>query len=167
MNEKIKINRFNKKKFNELMIELANDTDFKYEVSKYSNGDLKVVEIMPTKDFRNWCKKLLIQAGMDKKEANRVLKEDFVIENMNGLYEFFATAVYTYMSRGNKFDFMPTKDFKGSIYLNKVKKTKKVSKYYSPKDRSYIGEYEVTKDEHTILKSSSGCPKYLSSRKKV
>lgn len=164
---KEKINRFNKKKFNEHMLRLINDNNFKFEISKYSKGNIKLTEIMPTKEFRKWCKKLLIQSGMDKKEASKVLKEDFTIESMNGLYEFFAAAVYTYMEDGNKFDFMPTSNFKGSIYINKVPKSKKISKYYSPKDRSYIGEFETEIGEHVKLRSSSECPKYLKSRKKV
>lgn len=162
-----KVNRFNKRNFNELMLELANNVDFKFEVAKYSKGSLKLEEIMPTKDFRNWCKKLLITCGMDKKEASKVLKNDFTIETMNGLYNFFAAAVYTYMSQGNKFDMIPTKDFKGSIYLNKVPKKKKTTKYYSPKDRSYLGEFETTTGDYVKLKSSSECPKYLQSRKRI
>ena len=162
-----KVNRFNKKKFNDHMLKLINDNDFKFEVSRFSNGELKLHEIMPTKEFRKWCKKLLIQAGMDKKEASKVLKGDFTIESVQGLYEFFACAVYSYMEEGNKFDFIPTSDFKGSLYLSKVPKTKKTSKYYSPKDRSFIGEFEIETSEHTKLKSSSECPKYLKKRKKV
>lgn len=162
-----KVNRFNKKNFNDLMTRLANDTDFKFEVAKISHGNLKLEEIMPTKEFRNWCKRLLIQAGMDKKEASKVLKEDFLIENMNGIYNFFVCAVYTYMKEGNKFDFIPTKDFKGSIHLSDVPKSKKKAKYYSPKDRSFIGEFETETDAHTRLRASSECPKYLQKRKKV
>ena len=162
-----KVNRFNKKNFNDLMLELANNTEFKFEVAKYSKGSLKLEEIMPTKEFRNWCKKLLIQCGMDKKEASKVLKEEFTFETMNGLYNFFVAAVYTYMSKGNKFDMIPTKEFKGSLYLSNVPKTKKVAKYYSPKDRSFIGEFETSTGSHVKLKASSECPKYLQSRKKV
>ena len=64
-----KVNRFNKKKFNDHMLKLINNNDFKFEVSRFSKGELKLHEIMPTKEFRKWCKKLLIQAGMDKKEV--------------------------------------------------------------------------------------------------
>ena len=161
------VNRFNKKKFNEFMRDLANNLDYSYETTKFINGEIKSKKIESTKEFRRWCKRLLMSAGMDKKDADRVTKGDFVINDMNGLYDFFTSAMYEYMNDGNKFDLIPTKDFKGSIYLKDIPKTKKKSKQYSPKDRSYIGEFEIEKDHHKQLKSSSTCPKYLIKRKKV
>ena len=161
------INRFNKKKFNEHMLNLFNDPNFKFEISKYSHDGVKLVEIMPSKEFRTWCKKLLIQTGMDKEDASKVLKEDFKMETVNGLYDFFVAAMYSYMEDGNKFDLLPKNDFKGSVYLSKVPKTKKKSKCYSPKDRSYLGEFETEIESHVKLKASSECPKYLKHRKKV
>ena len=35
---KVKLNRFNKKKFNELMVALANDIDFTTQVARSING---------------------------------------------------------------------------------------------------------------------------------
>lgn len=163
----MEINRFNKKKFNDFMCELANDTDYTYETAKFIKGELRVSEIKATKQFRNWCKKLLMKAGMDKKEAERVMRSDFVIDDVNGLYDFFTAAIYEYMNNGNKFDFIPKKDFKGSIYLNNIPKTKKTSKQFSPKDRSFIGEFEIEKESYKQLKASSTCPKYLVKRKKI
>ena len=95
-NEKGKkvINRFNKKNFTTLMTALANDLDFKAEVAKVKKGELdSVEEVMVTKEFRKWCKKLIEKAGVDKSESERVLSPDFEIDNMEGLYEFFATAL--------------------------------------------------------------------------
>lgn len=161
------VNRFNKKKFNEHMLNLFNDPNFKFEISKFSHDGVKLVEIMPSKEFRSWCRKLLIQTGMDKDEAGKVLKEDFKMDTANGLYDFFVAAMYTYMEEGNKFDLLSKNDFKGSVYLSKVPKTKKKSKYYSPKDRSYVGEFETETEPFVKLKASSECPKYLKKRKKV
>ena len=162
-----KRNRFNKKNFNMLMIALLNDPDFEEEVSSYRSGNLKLKKIMPTKAFRKGCKALLDQAGMDKKDASIVLDKNFKFENVNGLYEFFASAVYMYMQAGNKFSFLNKEDFAGSIYLKDVDESDKVSKQYSPKTREYLGEYKVHKKKHKVLASDSRCPKYLKERKKI
>ena len=161
------VGRFNKKDFNLLMLALANDTEFEIEVGKVKGGNLNLSKIMPTKEFRKWCKKFLISSGMDKKEASKVLSSDFLFESMDGLYEFFATAVYMYMEYGNKFDFIPREDFKGSIYLDKIKSSTTTKDEYSPKDRVYLGQIETTTGEYKKLKTKSTCPKWLKTRKKI
>lgn len=160
-------NRFNKKNFNMLMVALANDVEFTSKVARLRRGEVNVKEIMPTKEFRKWCKKLLIKAGFDKQEADKITKKDFVIDDMEGLYDFFATAVYEYLNAGNRFDLIPKEDFVGSIALKNVPEKKKTAKQYSPQDRKYLGTYEVTKKAHKELTNKSGCPKFLKNRRLV
>lgn len=167
-NGKVIINRFNKKNFNKLMLAMANDVNFKAEMAKVKKGELDSVEdIMVTKGFRQWCKKLVEKAGVDKNESERVLTDEFVIPDMDGLYEFFATALYQYIDAGNQFDFIPTKEFKGSLYIKNVDEKVTVADAHSPQDRSYLGTYETTKKKHKELGVKSGCPSFLQSRKKV
>lgn len=169
-NEKgqVVINRFNKKNFTRLMTAMANDTEFKTEYVKVKNGEVDSVEdIMVTKGFRKWCKRLVEKAGVDKAESERVMSEDFTIDNMDGLYEFFATALYKYMEAGNRFDLIPNKEFKGGICLGNVEETVKVADAHSPKDRSYLGTYETTTKSHKKLVAKSSCPAFLKNRKKV
>jgi len=161
------VGRFNKRDFNLLMTALANDNDFEVEVGKLKGGNLNLSKIMPTKEFRKWCKKFLISSGMDKKEASKVLSPEFMFESMDGLYEFFASAVYFYMEKGNKFDFIPREDFKGSIYLDDVDESSTIRDEYSPKDRVYLGKIETTTKKYKKLKAKSTCPKWLKSRKKI
>lgn len=162
-----KKNRFNKKNFNTLMIALLNDPEFEEEVASYRNSELKLKKIMPTKGFRKWCKNLLEQAGMDKKDASIVLDKNFKFSDVNGLYEFFASALYEYINSGNKFNLLTKEDFNGSIYIKDVDESSKTAKQYSPKTREYLGTYKTTKKKHKVLVSSSKCPKYLKERKKV
>lgn len=167
-NGKLVVNRFNKKNFNNLMLAIANDPEFKVEVAKVKKGELdSVEEIMVTKGFRQWCKKLIEKAGVDKSESARVLEPEFVIPDVDGLYEFFAAALYSYIDAGNQFDFMPTKEFKGGIYIKNVDEKTTVTDAHSPQDRSYIGTFETTKKKHKELGVKSGCPAFLQSRKKV
>ena len=62
---KVKLNRFNKKKFADLMVALANDTEFTSEVARSVNGgdECVVEEIAVSKEFRKWCRKLVEKAG--------------------------------------------------------------------------------------------------------
>jgi hypothetical protein len=160
--------RFNRKKFNLLMTALANDVDFTTHIAKVVGDGYELTRIMPTKQFRLWCKKLLEKAGMDRTESKKVLSSDFEIDNVDGLYEFFASAIYMYIDEcKSEFDLLPKEDFKGGIYLKHVpEKTRKNVKTYSPKDRSFLGEYDETIKAHKELKLGATIPKYLKIREK-
>lgn len=161
-------NRFNKKNFEKLMKAMINDADFKTQVAKVKKGELdSVEEIEVSKGFRKFVKKVVEKFGVDKTESEKILTSDFTIDNVEGLYEFFATAMYLYIEKGNRFDLIPKKDFKGSVALKKVKKSSKTSAAHSPQTREYLGDFEVTKEEHDVLVVKSSCPSYLKSRKKV
>lgn len=160
--------RFNKKSFTRLMKAMANDTTFTQEVVKVKNGEIsEVTEIMVSNEFRKFIQKVLEAAGIDKKESALALSEEFSINNVDGLYEFFATCLYKYLEAGNSFDLLPVKGFKGSIGLKQVPETTKTADAFSPKDRSYIGTFTTVKGAHAELTVKSGCPSYLKSRKKV
>lgn len=160
-------NRFNKKNFNKLMKTMLNDPNFKTEVVKAKKDDLEIEEIEVSKEFRKFCKKIIEKAGVDKAESERILSEEFTFDNVDGLYEFFATALYLYIEKGNKFDLLPKKDFKGSICLKEVKKSSKTKSARSPKTGEYLGDFETTKEEHKVLSVKSSCPSYLKKRVKV
>ena len=161
-------NRFNKKNFEKLMKAMLNDPDFTTEVAKAKKGDLDSVEsIAVTQGFRKFCKRVIEKSGVDKKESERILTDEFSFDNVDGLYEFFATALYLYIEKGNRFDLIPKKNFKGSIALKNVKKSTKTTSAHSPQTREYLGDFEVTKEEHNVLVVKSSCPAYLKSRKKV
>jgi hypothetical protein len=165
---KFDYNRFNKKNFEKLMKAMLNDPEFKTEVAHAKKNELESVEeIEVSKGFRQFCKRIIEKAGVDKAESERILTDEFTFDNVSGLYEFFATALYLYIENGNRFDLIPKKDFKGSIAIKEVKKTTKTSSSHHPKTREYLGDYETTKEEHKILSVKSSCPSYLKSRKKV
>lgn len=167
-NGELQLNRFNKKDFNKLMKAMLNDPEFTTEVAVVKKNNLDSIEkIEVSKSFRAFIKKLVEKMGIDKTESEKVLSPDFTIDNVDGLYEFFATAMYTYIESGNKFDLLPKKDFKGSIAIKEVKKQSKTAAAYSPQTREFLGDYETTKEAHKELIVKSSCPSYLKSRKKV
>ena len=165
---KFNYNRFNRKNFEKLLKAMLNDPKFETEVAKTKKGELDSVEkIKVTQGFRKFCKRVLEKSGVDKNESERILTNEFTFDNVEGLYEFFATAIYLYIEQGNRFDLIPKKDFKGSIAIKNVDKSTKVTSAHSPQTREYLGDFEVTKGAHKVLAVKSSCPSYLKSRKKV
>jgi len=162
------INRFSKRNFNTLMLAMLNDLNFKEKVTKKVNGeDIEYEDVMVTKGFRKWCKHLLERAGFDRQEANMVLTDKFVIDSVEGLYDFFCSAIYTYMNAGNQFNIPPHEGFQGGIYLKDQPKKTKTFKARNPKDGSSLGLFETTEKPHKVLKAKSVCPSYLKTRKKI
>ena len=159
--------RFNKEKFNLLMRAMLNDPSFMEESVKYYHKDLQPVELAVTKDFRKFIKKILEKMGIDSNEAKSILDPEFKIDNVDGLYEFFASAIYEYMDLGNKFDLLPKKDFKGTIYLSNEEEKKRVYKARDPFSGKSLGEVEVTTGKHKKLKVSSSAPKWMVKRAKL
>ena len=163
-------NRFNKKNFTTLMTAMANDPEFSAKVVKLKKGEIDSVEnVMVSKGFREFCKRVVEKAGVDKTESARVLTSAFTFTNadMAGLYDFFATALYEYMNAGNWFEFIPTETFKASIALKDVAQTETTAEAFSPKDRSSLGVFKTTKKQHKELRVKSGCPSFLKDRKRV
>lgn len=166
--EKYVYNRFNKKNFNALLRAMLNDPDFKTTTIKLKDGKISSVDdIMVTQDFREFLRKVLVKAGIDQHDSAAILSKDFVIENVDGLYEFFATAMYLYMNSGNKFDLIPTEDFKASLFIEDVPELVKVSDSKDPKTGKYLGTYETKKKKYKKLTAKSNCPAWLVSRKEV
>ena len=88
-------------------------------------------------------------------------------DTMDGLYEFFATALYEYMKAGNRFDLIPREDFKGSLSVVKKPKDKKVRDSRDPKTGKSLGTFEYTNESYHSVVASSPCPSYLKGRKKI
>lgn len=169
--EKWVYNRFNKRNYQALLKAMLNDPDIKMVTVKLKDGEVSSADdIMVTQEFREFLRKILVKAGVDNNDAKAIMSEDFTIDNVDGLYEFFATSLWLYMDSGNRFDMIPTKDFKGSIFIENVPETKKTydaKDPKKPKGENYIGTYETTKKAHKKLGVKSTCPSWLVSRKQV
>ena len=156
-----KVGRFNKKKFNNYMLKIMNDPTYAVKVARNKQSGVDLKEINPTKEFRNWCRKTLEKCGMDKKEASAIMAKDFQFDTSEGLYDFFVSVMYEYMTEGNKIDFIPREDFKGTLFLTDVPEKETTRKHYNPQDRVFLGEFKEKKKKHKELRVKSSCPKYL------
>lgn len=162
------VKRFNKKNFNVLLKALANDCEFTTKVAKKTgDNECTIEEILVTKEFRKWIKKVVEKAGVDSTESEKILSADFTIDNVDGLYEFFTTALYEYMSCGNKFDLPSREDFTASLFIKDIDEKISIKDAKNPKDGTYLGTYETTKKKHRELSVKSSCPKWLSSKREV
>lgn len=162
------LNRFNKKKFNKLMKAMINDPNFKTTVAVVKKGELESSEdIQVSEAFRKFCKHIVEKAGLDKAESPKVMTSEFTVDTVEGLYEFFATAMYMYMEEGNKFDLLPKEDFRGSLFIKENKPSKRTQKVFHPKTRESLGVLEIEKETHRSLGIKSTCPSYLKKRKKI
>lgn len=160
--------RFSKKNFNTLMKAMLNDPEFTVKVADIKKGEVaNVEEIMVTKNFRKWVQRTLEEAGFDRSESVRVLDKEFSFPNVDGLYEFFAAALYEYINAGNQFDLLTTDDFRGSVYLKEVPETVTTKSAKNVQTGEDLGVFETTKKKHRELAVKSGCPDWLKSRKKV
>lgn len=161
--------RFSKRNFNDLMMALMNDTEFAAEVAVVKNKELADIQkIFVAKEFRKFLKKVLMKAGMDQSDASAVMDPSFEIDFTDGLYEFFATAIYEYVDAHNKFTLLPREDFDGgSIALKTVAEKSTTSRCRNPKTQEDLGLWERTTRKHKVLTVSSPAPAYLKTRRRV
>lgn len=167
-NGKTNHNRFSKKAFNELLTAMVNDPEFTTDFAVSAKGELKSVEeIRVTEGFRKWLQKVVEIAGIDKAESAVVLSKDFVIPNMDGLYELFTTAMYEYMKNGSRFDMIPKKDFKASFAMNKKAPKTKTGTLLNPSTGEVLGTYSTDMAEHWEASVKSSCPNWMKKRMKT
>lgn len=138
--------------FNKLATSYLNDVDYKV-VTKNQQGE---EEIEPVKQFRGSIKKILKDFGVDNQDAEAIMN-DYRITNVQGIYELCSELVYQYTNAGKKFTFLPKDDFVGSLYLEEVPETTKLTKGVGDSTDEFI----VNKKAHKKMKSDSGCPKWL------
>lgn len=161
-------NRFSKKSFNDLMKAMLNDTEFVSEVAVTKNKELAdVQQVMITKEFRGFLKRVLEKAGVDKAESAMVLDPSFTIDNVDGLYDFMTAAIYEYMNAKNTFDFPSKKDFKGKLTIKEKAASKSVKEARNPQTGDSLGTWEYSTGAYKTLVASSPAPDYLKTRKKL
>ncbi len=163
---KKQMNRFSKKNFETVLAAMINDKDYKFIAARVKSGELEGVEEISTSElFRTLVEKILVAAGMDKDGAK--VAHDMEFTKVDGLYEVFAAALYEYMDAGNRFDLLPTKEFKGSIHVRTNDGSKETREAFHPKTRESLGTFETEKSPHKTLGVKSSCPKYLKKRNKI
>jgi hypothetical protein len=154
------VKSFSRSDFDKLAKAFVNTPEYTLEAVSLKGGELVKKEIKPVLDFRGMIQRILLDFGVDKQEAARILDETYEIRNVDGMYELCSELVYQYANAGKKFDFITREDFAGSILLKDV--AAGVSKH---KDIRTGAEFEVEKKAHKVLEKKSKVPKWLKNRK--
>jgi len=144
---------FSRGDFDKLTKAFLNEIDYKVESVSTKGNELVTKEVFPVQLFRNMIKTILLDFGVDKQEAQRIV-ESYEFRNTDGLYEVCSELIYKYVDAGRKFDFIPKEDFNGSIVLKDVSEF--VGQYTNIQDGQKIS---IRKEAHKLLKAKSRCPK--------
>ena len=79
---------FSRELFNELTAAYLNDVENnKTTIAKTRNGELMEEEINVPLDFRKMVMKILLDFGVDKQEAERILTNDYQFKDVSAIYE--------------------------------------------------------------------------------
>lgn len=160
--------RFNRRDFNNLIKAILNDPEFKVQAARYTKNGLVLDDVEVSKDFRKFLKDIVMKVGVSEKDASEILDPSFTIDYINdGFYELMSTAMRVYMEAGNRFDMMPTENFKASLYVKPMPKTKKTRDVRNPITGEDSGTYEIETEEYNRLFVKSSIPKWLVKRIKI
>ena len=168
-NGKVVINKFSRKKFDALMRAIFNDPTYTVKQAIVKDGQLvETVDIAVSDGFRKFCKKNILEKfKVDSAESARILDKDFTIDSVDGLYDFFVSAMYAYIDAGNKFDLIAKEDFKGSIFVKEMPASTKEVDVFHPQTREALGRVRTEKEPFKQLRMKSACPAYLKKRTKI
>lgn len=155
------VRSFSRSDFDKLAKAYLNTVDYKIESVAVKDGELVTKEIEPVKALRGMIQRILLDFGVDKQEAARVMSEAYEIRNVDGIYELCSELIYKYMEAGKKFDFIPRMDFVGSLTLKEVGDT--ITEH---KDIRTGEKIKVEKKAHKVLDKKSKVPKWLKKRVK-
>jgi len=155
------VKSFNRSQFDKLAKAYLNSTDYTIEVAGTKGGELVKTTIEPVKAFRGMLKRILIEFGVDKQEAETILDSSKEIKNVDGIYELCSELIYQYMNAGKKFDFITREDFAGSLTLKEIGES--ISEH---KDIRTGEKFKVSKKAHKVLDKKSKTPKWLKNRVK-
>jgi hypothetical protein len=153
------VKSFSRSDFDKMAKAFVNEVDYKIEAASFKGGEVVKKEIEPVKALRGMIQRILLDFGVDKQEAARVMDQAYEIRNVDGIYELCSELVFQYMKAGKKFDFITREDFVGSVLLKEVEAGK--SKH---KDIRTGEEFEVEKAAHFVIDKKSKAPKWLKKR---
>lgn len=152
---------FSRGSFDKMATAMLNDTSYGYETVSLKGGEKVKTTIEPSKEVRGYIKKVLIERGVDKQEAEIVMSPEYQLPKAEFVYPLTAAMVYEYTNTGKKFDFPTKEDFKASITLDNIAKGKKEHKDIRDKEKTFVVETAA----HKKMKTSSTAPKWLKKRK--
>lgn len=152
---------FSRADYDKLLKAMLNDPSYTATYCTTKAGEPVTKEVEVTKMFRESIKRILLNFGVDKQEAEKMVSE-YQFTNVDGWYELAAESIYKYMEAGKKYDFPTREDFKGSISLKDVDES--VGTFTSIRkkgDTSPTKEFKVQTKKHKVLEKKSKAPAWL------
>lgn len=151
---------FSRKAFDDLALAYFNEVDYTVESASTKDGKMVTKTLTPVKDLRKMVQRVLLDFGVDKQEAERILST-YQFKNVDGVYELCSELIYKYMEADKKFAFITKPDFVGSMSLKDVGESVKEYKPISKKGEDAGKPFKVKTKAHKVLDKSSKCPKWL------
>ena len=149
---------FSREMFNELTAAFLNDVENTTTIAKTKNGELIEEEINVPLDFRKMIMKILIDFGVDKQEAERILTNDYQFKDVSAIYEVASEAILNYAGTGKKFNFITKPDLQCSLIIDDYEEEVKMTKRPGADDSE---AREVLYKKHRKAKAESTCPSWL------
>ena len=150
---------FSRELFNDLTAAYLNDVENnKTTIAKTKNGELVEEEINVPLDFRKMVMKILLDFGVDKQEAERILTNDYQFKDVSAIYEVASETIFNYANTGKKFNFIAKPDFQCSLLIDDYDEEVKMTKRPGADDSE---AREVLYKKHKKAKVQSTCPDWL------
>lgn len=150
---------YSRSDFDKLAKAYFNTPDYEIEAVSMKDGKPEKKKLKPVKEFRTFIRKVLIDFGVDKQEADRVI-DNYEFRSVEGVYELCSELVSMFAS-AKKFDFIKKDDFTGSIYIKDVEPT-----VTTHRDLQTKKPFKVSKKAHKVLVKKSSTPSWLKKRVK-
>jgi hypothetical protein len=150
--------------FDALTTALINTPDYEVEHVGMSKGEVVTKSTKPIQEFRGYVKKVLIDFGVDKIEAENIMT-DYKFPKATGIYPLITSAITEYCDTGKKFTFPTERDMQASIFIDR--KPKQTKQYKSIKKEGVEQEvFDIMTEEYRCMKASSKTPKWLKKKLK-
>ena len=149
---------FSREMFNELTAAFLNDVENTTTIAKTKNGELIEEEINVPMNFRKMLMRILLDFGVDKQEAERILTNDYQFKDVSALYEVASETILNYAGTGKKFNFITKPDLQCSLIIDDYEEEVKMTKRPGADDSE---AREVLYKKHRKAKVESTCPSWL------
>ena len=149
---------FSRELFNELTAAYLNDVNNTTTIAKTKNGELVEEELNVPMNFRKMVMKILLDFGVDKQEAERILTNDYQFKDVSAIYEVASETILNYASTGKKYNFITKPDLQCSLIIDDYDEEVKLTKRPGAEESE---AKEVLYKKHRKAKVQSTCPDWL------
>lgn len=124
------VKTFSRGDFEDLFVAFLNESEYELTSASLKAGEMVEKVSKPVAEFRKVFYHALLDFGIDKQEAEKMLDGTYQFTKGAGSYEFVAELLFNYLD-SKKFDFVTKPDFKGAIVLEE--KLEEVKEFQVPK----------------------------------